>query len=247
MTIRVRQRRPLSRVPVARPAPRARLVLLDADGQRRTLLAKHLQLHGFSVDGDPGDGDLHQLLLQHAPDLVLIDRQWPGTDALELCRQLRDRGSTLPLLLLLPNDRYGDRVAALQAGADDALSSPFALEELLARLQALLRRSRMGVHELDGAVIQHRDLLVNTNQRTVSRAGEAIKLTVKEYDLLLYLLRHRQQVMPRQQILRAVWGDAWVGDDNLLDVYIRYLRKKIERPQLEPLIHTVRGVGFMLE
>lgn len=247
MPIPVRPRRPLGRVPIARPAARARLLLLDADGHRRTLLSKHLQLHGFSLDEDTGEGDLIPRLLQDAPDLVLIDRQCPGSDALELCRQLRERGSTLPLLLLLPNDRYGDRVSALQAGADDALSAPFALEELLARIQALLRRSRMGVHELEGALIQHRDLLVNTNQRTVSRAGETIKLTVKEYDLLLYLLRHRQQVMPRQQILRAVWGDAWVGDDNLLDVYIRYLRKKIERPELEPLIHTVRGVGFMLQ
>jgi DNA-binding response OmpR family regulator len=211
------------------------------------LLAKHLQLHGFIVDADADNGDLHQMLLQRATDLVLIDRQWPSTDTLDLCRQLRERGSNLPLLLLLPNDCYGDRVAALQAGADDALSSPFALEELLARLQALLRRSRMGVQQQDGALIQHRDLCVNTNQRTVSRAGEAIKATVKEYDLLLYLLLHRQQVMPRHQILRAVWGDAWVGDDNLLDVYIRYLRKKIERPGLEPLIHTVRGVGFMLQ
>ena len=98
----------------------------------------------------------------------------------------------------------------------------------------------------DAPLLVHRDLSVNTDQRAVLRADAPVKLTVKEYDLLLYLLRHVGQVMPRQQILHAVWGSTWTGDDNLLDVYIRYLRKKIEKPELEPLIHTARGVGFML-
>jgi two-component system response regulator MprA len=105
----------------------------------------------------------------------------------------------------------------------------------------------MGLNDAAGSVLRLRDLAVNTDTRSVSRAGDLLKLTVKEYDLLLYLLRHQQQVLSRQQILIAVWGDTWVGDDNLLDVYIRYLRKKLERPDLEPLIHTVRGVGFMLK
>ncbi len=140
-----------------------------------------------------------------------------------------------------------ERVAALQAGADDALGSPYALEELHARLLSLLRRARMGANDSAGSLLSYGDLLVDTDQRQVKRAGMAIRLTVKEYDLLLFLLRHQQQVLPRQRILHGVWGDTWVGDDNLLDVYIRYLRKKIERADLEPLIHTVRGVGFVLK
>ena len=96
-------------------------------------------------------------------------------------------------------------------------------------------------------VLAHRDLNIHPKQRLVRRRGDVIRLTVKEYDLLLYLFSHKEQVLPRQQILHAVWGETWVGDDNLLDVYIRYLRKKIERPDLEPLIHTIRGVGFMLK
>nr|WP_277874982.1 winged helix-turn-helix domain-containing protein [Cyanobium sp. FACHB-13342] len=105
----------------------------------------------------------------------------------------------------------------------------------------------MGANDADGAQLIHRDLTINTDERLVSRAGLSLKLTVKEYELLLYLLRHKEQVLSRHQILTAVWGDTWVGDDNLLDVYIRYLRKKIERPELDPLVHTVRGVGFMLK
>ena len=104
----------------------------------------------------------------------------------------------------------------------------------------------MGLNHVDGVELHFRDLMVNTDSRQVSRAAIPVKLTVKEYDLLLHLLQHREHVLSRQDILLAVWGDNWVGDDNLLDVYIRYLRKKLERPDLEPLIHTVRGVGFML-
>ena len=105
----------------------------------------------------------------------------------------------------------------------------------------------MGLNHVDGTELHYRDLTVNTDSRQVSRAANPVKLTVKEYDLLLHLFRHREQVLSRKDILFAVWGDHWVGDDNLLDVYVRYLRKKLERPDLEPIIHTVRGVGFMLK
>jgi two-component system response regulator MprA len=181
------------------------------------------------------------------PQLALLAEAVPADQALQFCRQLRQSAQVLPLLLLSPTDHFSARVAALEAGADDVLSHPYALEELFARLQALLRRSRMGAHHTDGAELRYRDLVVNTDTRQVSRAGTSIKLTVKEYDLLLHLLQHREQVHPRQQLLLDVWGESWVGDGNLLDVYIRYLRKKLERPDLEPLIHTVRGVGFMLK
>jgi two-component system response regulator MprA len=159
----------------------------------------------------------------------------------EFCRQLRAAHVELPVLALLADGAVLLRVAALEAGADVALSLPVAADELAAYLRALLRRS------ISPLRLSHRDLSLDPTSREVQRAGQSIRLTVKEFDLLAYLLQHRQQVLPRQQILKAVWGETWVGDDNLLDVYIRYLRKKIERPDLEPLIHTVRGVGFQLK
>jgi DNA-binding response OmpR family regulator len=225
----------------------ARLLLADANERRRDLLQKHLLSLGYRLQLEHDGSTVQRLLQQAPPDLAILDAALPEPSGLDLCRRLRDSGSTLPLLILASGDHYSDRVAALAAGADDALSFPFALEEFSARLQALLRRARMGVNDADGAQLVHRDLIVNTDERLVHRGGDGVKLTVKEYELLLFLLRHKQQVLSRHQILIGVWGDTWCGDDNLLEVYIRYLRKKIERPDLEPLIHTIRGVGYMLK
>ena len=224
----------------------ARVLLADSDSRRCDLLHKHLTALGCVLHLEADGLQAQQYLLQSPPDLAFLDVALPTLTGIEITRRLRDQGSTLPLMLLCRTDRYSDRVAALDAGADEALSFPFALEEFTARIRALLRRSRMGANDADGSELHHRDLTINTDGRLVSRAGTTLKLTVKEYELLLFLLRHKEQVLSRHQILTAVWGDTWVGDDNLLDVYIRYLRKKIERPELEPLIHTVRGVGFML-
>ena len=225
----------------------ARLLLADADPRRREVLHKHLLAAGFSLHLEVDGAAAQRFLQETPPDLAILDAALPTLCGAELCRRLRDHGSTLPLLVLHSEDSYGARVAALDAGADEALSFPFALEEFTARIKALLRRSRMGLNDADGAELSHRDLTVNTDSRLVNRAGLSVKLSVKEYELLLFLLRHKQQALTRHQILTAVWGDTWVGDDNLLDVYIRYLRKKLERPDLEPLIHTVRGVGFVLK
>lgn len=225
----------------------ARLLLADGDPKRRDLLQKHLRALGYVLMIEEEGLQAQQHLQATPPDLAILDAALPQFSGLELCQRLRDGGSTLALFVLFSSDRYSERVSALDAGADDAISYPFALEEFTARIRALLRRSRMGVNDADGNILSQRDLEVNTAERTVVRAGLTLKLTVKEYDLLLYLLRHKEQVLTRHQILTAVWGDTWVGDDNLLDVYMRYLRKKVEKPDLEPLIHTVRGVGFKLQ
>lgn len=224
-----------------------RLLLLDPDASHASLLLKHLQAQGYHLTHCTISAELPRSLAFADLQLLLLhEGQVAADQAIALCRQLRDQGCSLPILVLTSSSHYSARVMALQAGADDVLSQPYALEELLARIQALLRRSGMGVREASGAILNYADLIVHTDTRQVSRAGQPVKLTVKEYDLLLCLLRHAQQVMPRRRLLHLVWGDSWVGDDNLLDVYIRYLRKKIERPDLEPLIHTVRGVGFVL-
>jgi two-component system response regulator MprA len=226
--------------------PTARLLLVDPDTRSSDLLTKHLQVHGFVISAVASTDAAQQQLPAASPQMLLISDALPDSAALVFTRQLRAAANAIPLVLLLSFDHYSSRVAALEAGADDVLSRPFAIEELIARLRALLRRSRMGLNHVDGVELHYRDLTVNTDSRLVSRASTPVKLTVKEYDLLLHLLQHREHVLLRQDILLAVWGDNWVGDDNLLDVYIRYLRKKLERPDLEPLIHTVRGVGFML-
>jgi two-component system response regulator MprA len=228
-------------------APAARLLVADLDDKRAALLCKHLAAQGFHPQHIGVPLTIHATVAQTSPDLLVLQASLQPLTALDLCAQLRDTGSSLPILVLADTNHFGERVAVLNAGADDVLPAPYALEELVARVLALLRRSRMGVNDAAGRELSHRDLTIDTDQRVVTRAGIAIKLTVKEYDLLLYLLRHKQQVLPRHQILTAVWGDSWVGDDNLLDVYIRYLRKKVERPDLEALIHTERGVGFMLK
>ena len=221
----------------------ARLLLADPDAGRATTLCKQLSALGFHATHHI---DLPQVIASlgaDATDLLIALCTLPADP---FVRDLREAGSSMPVLVLSESNHYGSRVASLQAGADDVLSIPYAFEELIARLHALLRRSAMGRNDNAGSLLCCGDLVVSTDDRQVSRAGQPIKLTVKEYDLLLCLLRHQQEVLSRQRILHAVWGDTWVGDDNLLDVYIRYLRKKIERPYLEPLIHTVRGVGFVL-
>lgn len=224
-----------------------RLLLADPDPGRADLLAKHLQAAGYQVQLLPDSAAVLAGVEQEKPDGLILQAAWGPQEVLQLISQLRAGGSSVPILHLTRGDHFSERVAALQAGADDALGTPYALEELHARLMSLLRRSQMGVNDSAGSLLSYGDLLVDTDQRQVKRAGMQIRLTVKEYDLLLYLLRHQQQVLPRQRILHGVWGDTWVGDDNLLDVYVRYLRKKIERADLEPLIHTVRGVGFVLK
>lgn len=230
--------------------PASLLLLGDPAAASHNLLCKHLRAVGHQLYSCPDHSSLLDALRRHPIDLVVMTDE-PGLAALcDLCTELGTLRPLLQTLVLLRSDAYSDRVQLLRAGADDVLSQPYALEELLARVEALLRRRPgldLHVDEFHPTLLRHRDLSINTDQRSVLRAGVPVRLTVKEYDLLLYLLQHQGVVLPRLEILKAVWGPTWVGDDNLLDVYIRYLRKKIERPELEPLVHTVRGVGFMLD
>jgi len=222
-------------------------LLADADPKRSNLLQKHLQVQGFCIVSAPVITEVGLVLAGLEHDLAVFGLNLPAGSSLELIATTRAAHPSLPLFVLTDSPEWPSRVAALEAGADDVMSYPFALEEFTARIRSLLRRASVSVVRPDQGVLAHRELQVDVQARSVTRAGDSVRLTVKEFDLLLYLLRHKEQALPRQQILHAVWGDTWVGDDNLLDVYIRYLRKKIERPDLEPLIHTIRGVGFMLK
>lgn len=176
------------------------------------------------------------------PDLAILDWMLPGLTGVELCRRLRATGSKVPVILLTARDEVGDRVTGLDAGADDYVVKPFSIEELLARIRAHLRRTQ----ESDQDVLQFEDLSLNRMTRQVFRGNRAIELTAKEFDLLEYLLRHPRQVYTRDQILEQVWGYDFMGDSNIIEVYIRYLRLKLEEQGEKRLIHTVRGVGYAL-
>lgn len=176
------------------------------------------------------------------PDLILLDWMLPGISGPEICRRLRQTGNNVPIILLTAKDEVSDRVAGLDAGADDYVIKPFSIEELLARVRANLRRDRPEETEL----LQFSDLSLNRSTREVFRGQRAIELTAKEFDLLEYLLSHPRQVLTRDQILERVWGYDFMGDSNIIEVYVRYLRLKLEQQQEPRLIQTVRGVGYVL-
>ena len=185
-------------------------------------------------------------IINEKPDLLLLISASENFDAfIQLIQTIRSISSTIPVFQLHTEDHFSRRVQSLKAGADDVLSSPFALEELDARLEALIRRSS-GVQQPGNTLRTYADLELNTDSRMVKRSGITEKLTVKEFDLLMFFLERPGKAMPRKTILQGVWGQSWTGDENLLEVYIRYLRKKVERPGHDKLIQTVRGVGYML-
>jgi len=175
-------------------------------------------------------------------DLLLLDWMLPGVSGVEICRRLRDTGDRVPVILITAKDDVSDRVAGLDAGADDYVVKPFSVEELLARIRAQLRRTQ----EEDNTQLEFLDLRLNTSTREVYRGDRSIELTAKEFDLLDYLISHPKQVLTRDQILERVWGYDFVGDSNIIEVYVRYLRLKLEAEGEKRLIQTVRGVGYVL-
>ncbi|WP_204141893.1 response regulator transcription factor [Halomicronema sp. CCY15110] len=177
------------------------------------------------------------------PDLVLLDWMMPGLSGVEVCRRLRTTGFKEPIILMTAKDDVADRVAGLDAGADDYVVKPFSIEELLARVRAHLRRNQP--QEADA--LQFQDLVLSHKTREVKRGDRAIELTAKEFDLLDYLMTHPRQVLTRDRILEEVWGYDFMGDSNIIEVYVRYLRLKLEAAGEKRLIQTVRGVGYVLK
>jgi DNA-binding response OmpR family regulator len=173
---------------------------------------------------------------------LIVDWNLPGISGLDLCLRLRKTGLEVPIILLTARDEIPDRVMGLNAGADDYVTKPFSMEELLARIQARLRRTKGE----EPPVLRYADLSLNPLTREVYRETQEISLTAKEFDLLELLLRHSRQVLNREQIISEVWGYDFVGESNIVEVYIRSLRIKLEVGNLTRLIHTVRGVGYVL-
>ena len=220
-----------------------KILVVDDERAVRDSLRRALELQGYEVDlaGD-GTEALARLETNGHVDVVVLDVLMPGIDGLEVCRRIRRDGSEVPVLMLTARDAVGDRVAGLDAGADDYLVKPFALEELLARIRALLRRTSPSV---DG-VLRFGDLELDPGTREVRRAGELIELTRTEFSLLELFMLNPRQVLTRSIIFERVWGYDFGFSSNSLDVYIGYLRRKTEAGGKPRLIHTVRGVGYAL-
>jgi two-component system, OmpR family, response regulator len=180
-------------------------------------------------------------------DLILLDVMLPGLSGIEILRRIRKNDLHTPVLLLTAKSSVEDKVSGLDLGANDYITKPFQIEELLARIRAALRvKQTEQPEETTGDMLRFSDLTINQKSREVIRSGEAIELTPREFDLLVYLMMNKRQVLSRDQILETVWGYDFFGDTNVVDVYIRYVRKKIDPPHLPAIIHTVRGVGYVL-
>ncbi|MFF0576208.1 response regulator transcription factor [Streptosporangium saharense] len=225
----------------------ARVLVVDDEPALREALQSSLEFEGYRV-GLAQDGQAALDVLRREPyELVLLDVMMPRLDGLTACRRLRAAGNHVPVLMLTARDAVGDRVSGLDAGADDYLVKPFELDELLARVRALLRRGALAASATsDDAVLVYGDLRMDTASREVTRAGEPLELTRTEYLLLELFMLHPRQVLTREQILSQVWGFDFEPTSNSLDVYVMYLRRKTESAGLPRVIHTVRGVGYVL-
>jgi two-component system response regulator MprA len=230
--------------PVSSASPAARVLVVDDDPELREFLLGELAMEGYACEAAASGQSALQALRGQSWDLVLLDWSLPDFSGVEVCERLRATGVTTPVLMLTAHDEVAERVRALDAGADDYLTKPFSIAELLARVRVQLRRSQLSKGEESQFGLG--DLSLDLMRREVKRDGLLIELSQREFELLLFLIREPERVHGRQTILDAVWGSPFIGDPNLLDVYVGYLRRKIERPGLPQLIHTVRGVGFTL-
>jgi len=219
-----------------------RILVVDDDSQITTFLRRALSYSGYSVETAQNGPDALTRALDAPPDLVILDVMLPGIDGYEICRRLR-AGGDVPILMLTAKDEVPDRVRGLDVGADDYLVKPFALEELQARVRALLRR-----REPDGGrqLLSFADLEVDIGSHEIRRGERRIDLTAKEYDLLLILLRNTRLVLSRELLLERVWGFNFEAETHVLEVYVGYLRQKLEAGGEKRLIHTVRGAGYVL-
>jgi two-component system, OmpR family, response regulator MprA len=222
--------------------PTTRILVVDDDAKMLSLMRRGLSFVGYQVDLAPDGEQALRMAREHVPDLVVLDVMLPGLDGLEVCRRLRAGEPNLPVLMLTAKDRVPDRVAGLDAGADDYLIKPFAFDELLARIRALLRRAR----PLEAETLSFADLTLDPRTREVQRQQRSVDLTTKEFDLLEYFLRHPRQVLSRDQIFDGVWGSDFLGGSNVIDVHVMRLREKLETGGEPRLIQSVRGIGYSL-
>jgi DNA-binding response OmpR family regulator len=218
------------------------ILLVEDDAKLAQFIEIELSLEGYQVTLATTGTEGLSAAREMPPDLLILDWMMPGLSGIDLCLRLRSTGVQAPIILLTAKDEIPDRVTGLNAGADDYVTKPFSIEELLARVKAHLRRANLA--SPDRLVFE--DLTLNGILREVYRGQQLIPLTAKEFDLLELLMRHPRQVMTRDQILEQVWGYDFVGESNIIEVYVRALRIKLEVNNPTRLIHTIRGVGYVL-
>ncbi|WP_406507540.1 response regulator transcription factor [Streptomyces sp. NBC_00212] len=228
-----------------------RILIVDDEPAVREALQRSLAFEGYGTEVAVDGLDALAKAEAYRPELIVLDIQMPRMDGLTAARRLRAAGSTTPILMLTARDTVGDRVTGLDAGADDYLVKPFELDELFARIRALLRRSSYAVDagaagQDTGNVLTFADLRMDLSTREVTRGNRVVELTRTEFTLLEMFLAHPRQVLTREQILKAVWGFDFEPSSNSLDVYVMYLRRKTEAGGEPRLVHTVRGVGYAL-
>ncbi len=223
---------------------RPRILVIDDDAGITSFLKRALSYAGFMVDAAESGAEGLERALAAPPDAVILDVLMPGLDGLEVCQRLR-AGDEVPILMLTAKDEVSDRVKGLECGADDYLVKPFALEELIARLRALLRRRVL--EDTAANQLRYTDLAADLGTREVWRGERPVGLTAREFDLLAVFLRHPRQVLSRRQLLEKVWGFDFEANTHVLEVYVRYLREKLEASGEPRLIHTMRGAGYVLK
>ncbi|OSC28807.1 DNA-binding response regulator [Mycobacterium vulneris] len=223
-----------------------RILVVDDDRAVRESLRRSLSFNGYSVELAHDGVEALERIANERPDALVLDVMMPRLDGLEVCRQLRSTGDDLPILVLTARDSVSERVAGLDAGADDYLPKPFALEELLARMRALLRRTKPEDEDADSVAMTFSDLTLDPVTREVTRGQRRISLTRTEFALLEMLIANPRRVLTRSRILEEVWGFDFPTSGNALEVYVGYLRRKTEADGESRLIHTVRGVGYVL-
>ena len=219
-----------------------RILLVEDEKNVASFIRKGLEEEFFNVDAAESGSEGLSMATANDYDLLLLDIMLPGMNGIELCRELRQRGMKVPILMLTAKDSVSNKVEGLESGADDYLTKPFAFSELLARIRALLRRASESVKELS-----LEDLRMDLLSRRVYRGGKEVVLTPKEFSLLEYLLRRKGRVLSRTQIIENIWGYNFDPNSNVVDVHIKYLREKIDTGFPKKLIHTVRGAGYILK
>ncbi len=230
--------------------PEATLLVVDDEPNIRELLATSLRFAGFEVHAAADGGAALRLAKQVQPDLLVLDVMLPDMDGFTVTRRLRDKGQHVPVLFLTARDDTADKITGLTVGGDDYVTKPFSLEEVVARIRAILRRTQAEV--ASASVLSYEDLELDEDSHEVRRAGQVVDLSPTEFKLLRYLLLNPGRVLSKAQILDHVWQYDWGGDANIVESYISYLRRKVdqvERPdgtKVDPLIQTKRGVGYML-
>ncbi len=220
----------------------ARILVVDDDPSITSMLKRGLSYEGYQVHISPSGKEGLELARTCPPDLVLLDVMMPGIDGLEVCRRLKSADPGLPVVMLTARDTAADQVRGLETGADDYVVKPFTFEVLLARIKARLRRVEPTVAEF----LRFDDLVLDTGTHSARRGQRAIDLTTTEYELLLEFMRHPRQVLAKEQLVERVWGYHFEGNFNILEVYVRYLRTKLEAQGEPRLIHTIRGAGYLL-